>query len=327
MCGGRARMMGMERQELYRTAKREIERRRQRAESEAMARRQAMRLAEPRLAELEGLQSQAGASAARCAAAGQKEEATRALEEAKRWGGEKQALLEKLAVTMGSPLPEYSCRLCGDTGLDSHGKACSCVHEEMKRMRREEIISVGPLRLCRFENFRVDKYPEKMEGMSLSPRTVMQGIYQDCVDWAREFGPFSQSLFMFGDAGLGKTHLALSIAAEVLEGGWDVIYVSAQQAFSMVSAQRYEDSALFDSMLEADLLVLDDLGTEYLDAFVRSKLYELVNARMGQRPTIYTTNICKQEMLNMRYDEKITSRLLGQCHLMRFWGEDIRLMK
>lgn len=306
-------------------AKREVDRRRQLAQSEALEKRRALYEAEPRLAQLEQKQTDAGAAAARLAAGGQKQEAEKSLAEAKKIGAEKQALIKELEKSVGSTTPKYHCANCEDTGMDGTGSLCSCVKEEMRRMRRDEIAAAGPLRLCRFENFDVTLYPESMDGLTISPRRVMQGIYNDCVDWAAEFGRASQSLFMFGDAGLGKTHLALSIASVVLDAGWDVIYVSSQQAFSSVSAQRFESTELFDSMVEADLLVLDDLGTEYLDAYVRSKLYELVNARMGQRPTIYTSNICQQERLNMRYDEKITSRLLGGCHPMRFWGNDIRL--
>jgi DNA replication protein DnaC len=167
---------------------------------------------------------------------------------------------------------------------------------------------------------------EDERGVPLRPRERMAGILEDCRHWAAEFGPRSPSLYMYGYAGLGKTHLALSIAQRVLERGFDVIYVSAQRAFATIAAGE-DDGELYETMLEADLLVLDDLGTEYLNAYLRSRLYDLVNTRMRRRPTIYTSNICSQELLEQRYDEKTASRLLGECHLMRFWGEDIRLQR
>jgi len=198
----------------------------------------------------------------------------------------------------------------------------------VKRLRRRQINDAGPLMLCRFENFSLDYYPQRMENLGFSPRATMEAILQECRDWAADFGPHSQSLYMYGDAGLGKTHLALSIASEVLDAGHDVIYVSAHSAFATVAEQRFDGGGeFFRSMLQADLLVLDDLGTEFLDAYTRGKLYELVNTRLYRRPTIYTSNIWRTEQLEQRYDEKISSRLLGECHLMRFWGHDIRLQK
>lgn len=313
--------MGLDRRQLYRQAMREVERRRQQAESRALQNRRALYEAQPALAELDARITAAGVAAARLATEGQTDAAAEKLAELRALNQEKEHLLGSHAQAIQ---PQYYCVLCKDTGRHQGG-VCSCVLDEELRLRREEINHASPLTLCRFENFVLERYPEKQEDSSISPRVAMQAIYQDCVDWAREFGPHNRSLLMYGDAGLGKTHLALSIASVVLDNGWDVIYVSAQRAFATISEERFGDNALFSSMLEADLLVLDDLGTEYMDAYVHSKLYELINARMNRRPTIYTTNICQQKALVLRYDEKIASRLLGDCHPMRFWGKDLRL--
>lgn len=318
----------MTRQQVFDAARAEVERRRQRAETEAMHRRQQIYNAVPQLAELDFARGEAGAKAARLAADGDREGANAQLAALRAVNRKRDELLAQNHLRAEDLTPHYSCATCGDTGRHN-GRACACVEEEAKRLRRTQINESGPLTLCRFENFSLDYYPENMEGYAISPRSVMRHIMEDCRDYAKEFGARSPSLLLFGDAGLGKTHLALSIAAEVLEKGFDVIYVSAQNAFAQIGASRYEDTGggdLFASMLSADLLVLDDLGTEYIDAYVLSRLYELVNGRT-RRPTIYTTNICRQDALNQRYTEKIASRLLGECHPMRFFGEDIRLQK
>ncbi len=317
----------MTRRQLYVSARREVEKRRQAAETAAELRRRQLYEASPELAEAQANIARAGVAAARLAADGQGEAAAQKLAEMRALEKEKAALLAALGPAGEHLTPYYACEECNDTGF-VNGAVCACVHREARRQRREEINRSGPLALCAFENFKLDYYPEKLEdgGVLVRPRDTMRGILRDCVDWAEEFGPRSQSLYMFGYAGLGKTHLALSIASRVLEAGGDVIYVSAQRAFATV-AEREDGGELFTSMLETDLLVLDDLGTEYLNAYIRSRLYDLVNARMGRRPTIYTSNICSQEMLERRYDEKIASRLMGDCHLMRFWGEDIRQLR
>lgn len=316
----------MRREQLYNEAVQQVRGRRQRVETEAIMRRGSLYAETPRLAELDAAFNAAGAAATRLAALGRADEAAQKRQEADALHLEKAKLLEKLgAKGLG---PQYVCTACNDTGRVD-GKVCGCVRDEMLRLRREEINRQSRLPTCRFESFSLEVYPESMSegGMPVRPRTSMASILQYCRDWAAEFGPYSLSLYMFGNAGLGKTHLALSIANQVLDAGYDVIYVSAQNAFATIANDRERGPDLFDSMLEADLLVLDDLGTEFLNAYVAGKLYELVNGRMGRSPTIYTTNICQKAMLDARYDEKITSRLLGGCERMRFWGEDLRLKR
>ncbi len=316
----------MRRQELYEKAKTEVEKRRLKAEKEAAKRREELERTLPELREMAGEQSAAGAAAAALAAAGNTAAAQKKLAEMRALAQKRAKMLQRIGWKEADLAPRYTCEKCADTGR-ANGVVCVCVQEEVKRLRRGEINESGPLALCRFETFVLEKYPERMADSPISPRQNMRRILQDCQDWAEEFGPHSQSLYLFGDAGLGKTHLALAMAAVVLDKGYDVLYVSAQKAFAAISADRYENGDdLFASMLAADLLVLDDLGTEYLDAYVLSRLYELVNTR-SKHPTIYTTNIWQHGMLEQRYTEKIASRLLGDCHPMRFLGVDIRLQK
>ena len=135
-----------------------------------------------------------------------------------------------------------------------------------------------------------------------------------------------QTLFVSSASGLGKTHLALAIAREVLQKGYHVVYVSAQSAFDAMEKERYAGGDTLAALEAAQLLILDDLGTECLSPYTASCLYSLVNTRVCRRlPTIYTTNIVRDEDLQRRYTEKLVSRLLGSCEMLAFCGEDIRL--
>mgnify|MGYP000355706083 CR=1 FL=1 len=139
----------------------------------------------------------------------------------------------------------------------------------------------------------------------------------------------STSLYLFGSAGLGKTHLALSIVNTVLQKGCDVVYVSAQNAFDAIERERFAsgEGDTMATLQSAELLILDDLGTEYISPYVNSCLYSLVNTRVCRRlPTIYTSNIVNDADLQRRYTEKVVSRLLGSCETLCFCGTDIRLM-
>ena len=139
----------------------------------------------------------------------------------------------------------------------------------------------------------------------------------------------STSLLLCGNAGLGKTHAALAIAQTVLEKGFDVVYISAQSLFGQLERDRFaDDCPLMEAVLEADLLVLDDLGTEYVSPYVLSCFYNLLNTRLlEKRPTVYTTNIVDGKAFEARYTEKIASRLGGSCEPVLFLGQDIRKLK
>ena len=81
-------------------------------------------------------------------------------------------------------------------------------------------------------------------------------------------------------------------------------------------------------MEDPDLLILDDLGTEYISQLTISVLYELINTRMlCHRPTIYTSNIVDSSIFEARYTEKVASRILGSCQIFKFFGTDQRLKR
>ena len=132
---------------------------------------------------------------------------------------------------------------------------------------------------------------------------------------------------LIGNAGLGKTHAALAIAGLVLEQGHDVIYVSSPDFFGKIEASRFDPSGDADTLLRtastADLLILDDLGTEFVTPYFITVFYSLLNNRLGAK---LPTNITDGALLEKRYTEKISSRLSAFIPF-RFLGEDIRPQK
>ena len=90
----------------------------------------------------------------------------------------------------------------------------------------------------------------------------------------------------------------------------------------------YTEDDILTDILDCELFILDDLGAETLSSYSLGIMYNIVNTRMIQnRPTIYTTNIASQNELSKRYGEKISSRILGTCVFLNFFGKDIRLIK
>ncbi len=210
------------------------------------------------------------------------------------------------------------------------GVPCRCVAEVARKLRREEINAASPLALCSFSSFEVDRYPDTPEPeLGGTPRAYMARVLKYCRDYATKFSAQSPNLLFMGGAGLGKTHMALAIADAVLERGYDVLYTSSAALAAQLGREHFDrdsEDTWLDACKEADLLILDDLGTEHITALTISVLYELINTRMlCHRPTVYTTNITDQAIFEARYTEKVASRMLGNCRMFKFFGQDQRL--
>ena len=313
--------------ELFRAAQREAAARRQRAVTEAESARRAAYAAHPALARADDAQMRAGLALAKAAALGGDTEAARAA--LARAEEDLAAALQDAGYDKDAFAPRYSCPRCRDTGM-YHGNPCTCVAQIARRLRRDEINAASPLGLCQFDTFDVGRYSDAVEPeLGIPPRAYMEKLLNFCRQYAQKFSSKSTNLLFMGHTGLGKTHLALAIADAVLEGGHDVLYTSAAALAARLGREHFDfDSGdeWLNACQEADLLILDDLGTEYITPLTISVLYELINTRMlTERPTVYTTNITDQGVFVARYTEKVASRMLGGCKMFKFFGADQRL--
>ncbi len=239
--------------------------------------------------------------------------------------------IEQLLLQNGADIekmnPDFICKICEDTGMQN-GKMCECVHKKASEIRKNNLCNIMPLVLSNFSTFDVNKYPDKCdEYTGVNIKTHMGDVLNYCLAYADMFTTNNNSIYMCGHAGLGKTHLALAIANSVLEKGYNVVYTSAQSSFDTIEKEHFsQEGQTLKTMQQADLLILDDLGTEFISPYVSACLYSLINTRCNRLPTIYTSNIVNDADLRRRYTEKISSRLLGSCDVLTFCGDDIRIM-
>ena len=162
------------------------------------------------------------------------------------------------------------------------------------------------------------------------PRKKMEEILHYCEKYADEFSTESKSICMSGQTGVGKTHLSLSIAKVVISKGFNVIYGSSQDLLRDVEREHFgksnDDKDALGSLLGCDLLIMDDLGTEFESSFYNSVIYNVINSRLNRGlPTIISTNLSLSE-LESRYSDRVVSRLMVYDFL-RFVGSDIRQIK
>ena len=317
--------------ELYQEAMRAVALRRQTARANAEDARAEAEAAVPALRHAE---EEVRVRGVRCALAGasgkDRTAAAAALAKAKQ---ELTALLASSGRPADALEPHFTCKKCQDTGT-FEGHTCICVHKLMQKLRREEIESLSSLSISSFDTMELRYYPNTMDDKLGEPvRSYMGGLLAELRAYAEEFDRSSESLMLFGNAGLGKTHAALAIAGIVLEKDFDVIYVSSPDFFSKLEALHFgadpggEEETLLQTAAGADLLILDDLGTEFNSSFFLSTLYSLLNNRLGAHlPTIVTTNITDGALLEKLYTEKISSRLSAFVPCL-FAGQDIRSQK
>jgi DNA replication protein DnaC len=237
---------------------------------------------------------------------------------------------EEVLVKLGYPADyseiKYTCPICCDTGYEG-SKLCSCFRE---LLIKENIRSSGIGNLIEkqsFDNFRLDIYEDE------AIRKEMAHNLSEAKKYASEFSRDSKNLLLIGTTGTGKTHLTTAIAREIIERGFEVIYDSAQNVVAAFEYDRFKSGygqyeARGEKYLECELLILDDLGTEFANQFTVSCLYNLLNTRLNKGlPTIISTNLGAGELLS-RYEDRIYSRILGQdTVVLRFLGRDKRLSR
>lgn len=240
------------------------------------------------------------------------------------------ALLAENGLTRADIEPQYACPACGDTGYVD-GRMCACHLQLLRQIAYENLNSISPLTLSTFDSFSLDYYGDTPQD-GRSDREQMRSIFEFCKRYAANFSADSGNLLFAGATGLGKTHLSLAIAAEVVQRGFGVVYGTAQTFAVALERERFahngdEGGDTLDLLTSCDLLILDDLGMEISSSYITAMLYNVVDSRiMLRRSTIITTNLSMLE-LEKRYNERFVSRVLGFYDHLRFRGADIRTKK
>lgn len=231
---------------------------------------------------------------------------------------------------------QFQCSKCQDTGYIGNEK-CSCFKQAIADLMYSDSNIKTILASENFSKFSYEYYSDDYidEALGLSPLSNMQKIVAHCKSFIKHFQSHHDNLLLIGNTGVGKTFLANCIAKELLDRGSTVIYLTAFRLFDILEKHKFsrdeEDSYTasnqFDYILDCDLLIIDDLGTELNNAFTNSQLYLIINERLlRQKSTVISTNLSLPN-INSVYGERIFSRIVSSYSVHRIIGEDIRLHK
>lgn len=247
-----------------------------------------------------------------------------------------QKLVEGLLTANGYPAdylkPKYYCEKCRDRGYTEYGR-CDCLLNLLKKYSIEKLNGQANLPDCDFNHFSLEYYRGKKDADGGDCFEIMKRIYESCRNYAESFTVKSPSLLMYGKTGVGKTHLSLSIAKAVAERGFNAAYGSIVNLLTIIEREHFgkvseeENMDTVNLLINADLLVLDDLGAEFSSQFYESVTYNIINSRINLGlPTIISTNLTAAE-LQKKYNERIISRIFGEFSTLCLVGEDIRQIK
>ncbi len=223
--------------------------------------------------------------------------------------------------------PVYTCPDCRDTGYIGNTR-CHCLKQKMINVMYDQSQIYPKLREENFDTF-------SFEYFSGDVLKEMQQIYKISKKFVDEFANTYTNMLFYGSVGNGKTFLSNCIAKALIDRGYSVVYLTALRLFDILNSHVFRrnhpdtDPEAYENLFRCSLLIIDDLGTEgmYSATMVSSSFLEILDERdMTHRSTLITSNL-SFDQLKETYEERSFSRLLGNYEIIRFNGDDIRLMK
>lgn len=246
--------------------------------------------------------------------------------------GERKQLLKANGYPEDYLVMQYDCPICQDTGY-ADGQKCQCFRRAAvdllyKQSNLEEILQKE-----NFDFFSFSYYSDTIrnEATGLTARETAEDAVRKARHFINTFDTKFQNLFLYGNTGVGKTFLSHCIAKELIDQAHCVIYFSAFDLFEKLAKNTFQkDSGLIstqEEIMECDLLIIDDLGTELTNTFVASALFQCINERiMRKKSTIISTNLTLERFRDT-YSERIFSRITSHYTMVKLIGNDIRIQK
>ena len=251
----------------------------------------------------------------------------------------KEKILNKLSISENYFFPNYECKICNDTGyIKKENKTimCNCLKQKIFDLEYNK-SNIGNIKKENFETFNLNLYSDEIDSnLQISPRENIKIIKEISENFINNFNcPEEKNLLFTGNTGLGKTFLCNCIANELLKKGKTILYQTSPIMIDSIIDYRFgkndADFNIIENLLNVDLLIIDDLGTESLNSMKLTELFTIINSRILNQhdkitKTIISTNLDLNNIFSI-YNERIGSRIVGYYNICRFIGDDIRFKK
>lgn len=245
-----------------------------------------------------------------------------------------QDYLKKNHIHLDDYKAKHYCSKCKDIGYID-GKPCTCYQKEVIQLLYTDAKLMEVLDKENFSTFSLDFYTKDViDKTTQKPSNVLaKEAYQHLLKLSQNFHQegINKNVLLYGSPGVGKTFLSHALAGELTKQGYSCLYYSAFSLFDLLGQYHFKTSEnvinIYPYLLECDMLIIDDLGTEVANQFTLAQLFVLMNERYNSgKGTLISTNLDFNQ-LSKDYGERIFSRLSGQYHLLKLIGHDIRLQK
>lgn len=228
---------------------------------------------------------------------------------------------------------QYECSKCNDTGFLKNGSKCSCLNKQIINNLYNMSNMVHMLKRENFDTFDISVFSnETYKNEKLTPKQNMYNILQASEDFCNNFYKTNVNILFYGGTGLGKTFMCNCIAKSLIDREISVLYQTAFSLFEIVENHKFnkqietEQNRIYYNMIfDCDLLIIDDLGTEFNNSFTNAELFNIINGRLiTEKKTIISTNL-SLEQLAETYSDRIVSRVFSSFASLKFYGKDLRL--
>ncbi len=243
---------------------------------------------------------------------------------------EKTEILKSNGVSPDSLAEKFDCEICKDKGY-INGKRCKCYMDKLQNCIQKR-SNISRDKLHTFAKFDLELYSEKVnKEYGISAKENAESIKKTAMDFAKGKKGCPTHLLFYGNTGLGKTFTSECVAREYIRQGKSVFYTSAPRLFSIFEDYKFgrntteEAKRTIDYIAEVDLLIIDDLGTEFRTQYVDSILFDTINTRINQGKSMIISTNLSLDQINSTYSQRISSRFIGNFDLIYFFGDDIRL--
>ena len=232
------------------------------------------------------------------------------------------AYLSANGITM--PSLKHDCDICSDQGFveqDGKKERCACFTR-----RLIELSSNGCYANVEqnFDTFDLSVFENEQQAS-------IKKLYDYSRQYCDKFPCVKRKNMIFsGKTGTGKTFFLNSICYALRARGFSVIFITAGRLFEILRKYAFSEEVGFDSLLQADMLIIDDLGSEPLfNNITIEYLFMLINERTQLNKAICISTNLTPDQLAQRYTDRIASRLFDETnsYVFNLLGKDLRLRK